>query len=320
MSIMVDPNRADAIAWAVRVADPDFSDWEGLARWLDGDAERSDAYLRATVMIDDAVAMLSSGTVAEPAEILETDAEILPFERPVRRWRLWAMAGATALAAGISGILLLAPEREVRSIRVIDSVAGKTRHVVLGDGSHVELAGGTRLSFDPLHPRQVTLARGRAVFTVRHDDAEPFSVDAGGYRIVDVGTAFEVVQTAGKTDVAVAEGEVMVRSDARPVMVKAGRGVLLQAGSAPRLFDVAPSSIGQWRKAQMTYRSASLALIASDLSAALGHPVAVGAGLEARRFTGSLLVSTVRNRPEELGDALDVKVTEIGDGWTLSAR
>ncbi|RYY81691.1 MAG: iron dicitrate transport regulator FecR, partial [Comamonadaceae bacterium] len=68
---MNEGGRNDALDWALRVADPAFTDWDGFTAWLDADparAERYDATVLALATAEQQVAAVPpTPVVAEPA-------------------------------------------------------------------------------------------------------------------------------------------------------------------------------------------------------------------------------------------------------------
>lgn len=79
----------------------------------------------------------------------------------------------------------------VTTFAVPDGSEGST---TLSDGTVVTLSGGSALSYDSHYGRKnrrVNL-RGEGTFTVRHDSLCPFTVEAGGLRVTDLGTTFTV--------------------------------------------------------------------------------------------------------------------------------
>ncbi len=323
MSLTSSREPEDAIAWAVRVSDPDFTDWEAFETWLDADPAHGVAFTRTMAAVEDAVEAVGAYQ-PEPIRHLEEGAEIRPL-RSLRRvvpGRRWLPMGGLALAASIAGLLFVNRPDAVPQQRTIETTMGQQAHFVLTDGSKVEMAGGSRMTFDPVRPREVTLERGRAMFTVVHDPASPFQVTAGPHRIVDVGTAFEIVRGGNTTDVAVADGSVIIDPERKAIALPlvAGEGAVLRDGGATHRLFRSPDAIGQWRRDRMSYRDVPLAQVAADLSVVLGQPVTVGTGLRRRRFTGSIAVATVRSNPDELAGFLDVKVRATDKGLELAAR
>lgn len=92
---------------------------------------------------------------------------------------------------------------------------GRRQVVHLADGSTVTLAGASHIRTSLGHDqRSVELLHGEAFFTVVHDNARPFVVRAGDYRIVDVGTQFDVRRIGeDKMRVVVARGMVRLQPD-----------------------------------------------------------------------------------------------------------
>ena len=82
--------------------------------------------------------------------------------------------------------------RPMRSRRGRATAAAST----LADGSRIDLNGATRIVLDRDNARFATLERGEALFTVVHDEARPFEVEAGDARLLDLGTVFNVVARA----------------------------------------------------------------------------------------------------------------------------
>jgi transmembrane sensor len=136
--------------------------------------------------------------------------------------RLVPIAAAAGLVIAVSFRLLStdnAPDRGTMALasaemrtgvgeqRTIDLVDGS--QVVLGPTSTLRLADGFGGA-----TREVFL-QGQAFLRVRHDEARPFVVNAGGTRAIDLGTAFEVRAYPNEgVRVAVTEGVVEVRRDA----------------------------------------------------------------------------------------------------------
>jgi len=324
---MSDNEADDAVAWAVRVSDLEFTDWDAFDAWLAGDPARGPAYMDATIAVEELAAAMTAFP-SRPAGLPPVSAElgeIVPLRSRARwttggAWRGSLSAAALALAAGIAGFFFLGQAETARRLRIIETPLGQAARITLTDGSQIVVAGASRLTLDPDSPREVTVERGRAIFTVTHDPGSPFRVAAGSHRIVDVGTVFEIVRIAGTTNVAVAEGAVTVDPARTPIALDAGEGAVLHDDRPAELFFRAPMSIGQWSKDRMSYGGAPLTQVAADLSGALGRPIMVDPGIGRRRFTGSLAVAPIRARPQELAVLLDVRMHRDGDGWKLTGR
>src|SRR3546814_7021219 len=95
----------------------------------------------------------------------------------------------------------------------IETLAGEHRTVELADGSKIEINGASVVEIDADRPRFARLESGEAMFHVVHRDDDPFVVETGGAKIVDLGTAFNVVRRDRQTSVAVSEGIILYNPD-----------------------------------------------------------------------------------------------------------
>jgi transmembrane sensor len=175
--------------------------------------------------------------------------------RKRRRWPVFAaIATSLLVAAAVAGGFAW------RDYAHVDRAAWKTatggRQVVqLPDGSTATLGSGTTLQMAFAHgERDLELGRGEAFFDVAHDAARPFVVRANGYRVIAVGTRFDVRRDAGRLRVVVTRGLVRLQSAHDPARPPA----MLPAGSIATVAgdDVAISrvSVDEAREA-LSWRS-----------------------------------------------------------------
>jgi transmembrane sensor len=149
----------------------------------------------------------------QPGASREPNPDLFAPRRPAwrSRWRRWApalgLAAALALLAWVDW-----PERRFGRTEVAPSPYLRVNErVALADSSLVELKDGSRVeerftdSF-----RRVRLVGGEALFTVAHDPARPFVVEAGGVEVTALGTVFNVRLDAAAVDVLVTQGSVRV--------------------------------------------------------------------------------------------------------------
>lgn len=296
--------------WLIRARDPAFDDWDGLTAWLEADPGHLTAYDAAAEDEDWA------------AEVLAT-----PMPRPLappaapRRARWWLGRGVAA--AGVAAVAVaggwLALDLQPAASHEVSTAAGERRELALGDGSSMILNGSTRVRFDPAAPRAVEVASGEALFRIRHDEARPFEVrTAGGTRLIDVGTVFNVAVRRGRLDVAVAEGAVDYAATGPTIRLNAGKALSRASdGATPVVRTVASDTVGSWRAGALHFEDAPLAQVAADLADNLGRPIRVDAGARGR-FTGTLSLDgradAVLARTAPL---LDVRFVPEGDGWRM---
>lgn len=299
----MDRSSDDALDWAIRVADPAFTDWDGFTMWLEGDpahAERYDAAVTALTAIEHDLVMTPI-PLAPPAR---------PHRRPGPRWIGAAMAAAAVGAVGL-GVWTQRPQPYV-----VETAAGTTRSIPLGDGSELVLAGGSRVQLDRRDPRVATLDRGDALFRVRHDARDPFRVRVGAVELTDLGTVFDVGLRDAVTHVAVAEGAVMVDPDGAAVRLDPGQAARIDGARIVR-STVDPADVGDWRQGRLSFDGTPLAQVAADLSRHMGIPIATTPAVAARTFRGTLDLGGLRRDPALLGALLGVRVRTTATRWTL---
>ena len=304
--------RDQAALWMARARDPRFGDWDALTEWLEADPAHNVAYEEAYAAHD------LAGVLGEAPAIAPITAQ------SVSRWRRPGLIGGglagTAAAAALVFALAVpsAPLAEV----AIATAPGEHRLIHLQDGTQIALNGGSRLILDKSNGRTARLEQGEAMFSVVHDETRPFTVDAGGARMLDLGTRFDVMRTARGSEVSVAEGAVLY--DPNGAAVRLGAGKMLRRSDASQLVEVSqvdPAIVGAWRTGHFVYRDTPLWRVAEDMARATGRPVAVDPGVANRAFTGAIVVPADRAAfPNHLGAVLDVTVAQQGNGLYLKAR
>lgn len=299
-----DRMREQAVSWAVAVDDPGFADWDGFTAWLEADPAHAEAYDHAVL----AAAAADAG-LRERAPVIRT--------QPVPRRRVvqWLGGAVAASLVAVAGVQVFQDRAQPYAV---ETRAGETRVIALADGSKMALNGGTRVMLDRADARVATLERGEALFTVVHDDSDPFTVHAGGAEIVDLGTVFNVVREPHETRVAVAEGLVAYNPKAENVRLSPGQ-TLVDADGVVRVARAELADIGGWRSGRLVYDGAPLSAVAADLARATGTRVSVDPAIAARPFTGVIALPADRaGFVAGLGPLLDVEVRTGTQGATLT--
>lgn len=302
-----DSIRAAALAWAVRTGDPAFTDWDGFTTWLEADPAHVRAYDPIAAAVADAAQALAAAPVAN---------DDLPA--PSRWWRGWT---GGAVAAALAGVLVFSLWNSSQGSTIVATAPGETELIALDDGSTIMLAGGTRIELPAGEQREARLLEGQALFTVVHDDSDPFVLLAGDDRLVDVGTIFDVKLDAGGIALGVSEGAVVFNPQGQDVQVDAGELLVRRAGSAEvelGLIDMA--QVGEWTQGRLTFDMASLDEVAQDLTRATGISFIAVPGRAGHTVSGSLLTAPVSRDPRALAGLLDVRVRQVGEGWEIRER
>jgi transmembrane sensor len=315
MTISPDALREEqALDWARRIADPDFSDWTAHIEWLEQDSGNAALFDRVCLDLETACEGLEAPEHAEAARFTANDnqAELPPARR---RWR-WPAGLATVAAAG--GALFIGLHQPAPGVRIIETPGGATRSVALADGTQIAMNGGTRLRM--IGDRVVALDAGEAFFTVVHDAQRPFALRIGETEVRDIGTAFDVSRRADATQIAVREGMVSIAPQSADVRLAAGEQARIgRDGTIIRQPVSQPDAIGGWRTGRLIYQGAPWTDVVTDLSRSLGVAVSIDPQMAARPFTGVIAID--KNPATTIGrlaKATGLSAVRDAAGWRLA--
>lgn len=304
----------EAIAWVVRLREAGAEDWAEFTAWLEADPAHHAAYDEAALADLDAEELAPALRPVQPAWTPAAE----PLQRPSRR-RFLAWGGG-AMAAAVAGLVAYTNIPAGAALYAVETRPGEHRRIDLADGSHIDLNGATRIQLDRNNARYAGLDRGEALFTVVHDEARPFEVEAGGARMRDLGTTFNVVAEGGAVEVGVSEGRVLFDPDGAAVDLSPGMSLRRAAASArAEVTRIEPVTIGGWRAGRLSYRSASVEQVAADLSRNLGVRVQASPAVARRSFTGVIMLDQDRGTAiRRAASLLGVSAGQSGDGWMLT--
>jgi transmembrane sensor len=210
----IDPSvHSAAERWLVRMVDADEHDPRraDFERWIAADPVHARAYRQAQQLWS-----LGVEAARHPDLLAATNQAVHgPQSSQTRQMRFWLAPAMAVAAAGflLGGVVALwwpgtAPQRGIRYA----TGTGQQRAIQLEDGSGLLLDTDSAVvvRYDR-EAREVELLHGRVEFRVRHDEAWPFVVGAGGGTVTDVGTTFQVsVGTRHEVSVVLLEGRVSV--------------------------------------------------------------------------------------------------------------
>lgn len=301
----------EAIAWQLRLQTAKGEDWDAFVAWLEGDPARSDAYDRVEAGL---AAVTAEAFPPVPVPAANDEA---PRPRRLRPWATGLAAiAAILLVAFVTLPMLRGPDRYEIATR-----PGEQRNVVIADGSSAMLNGGTRLILDRNDPRYAELASGEATFTVRHDDAHPFTVVSGDHRVQDVGTVFNLISDRGDFSVEVIDGAVLYNPEREAVSLTAGQTLTASGTGRAVVARADPQAMAGWRRGRLSYAGMPMRRVAGDVSRTLGVPVAVDGGAAALPFTGSIRIQ--RDPAATVGDlaaSVGLHARRTGIGWTIEPQ
>ncbi len=308
--------RARAISWHIRLRDGGAEEWEEFAEWLALDPQHSIAYDEVALgdrEIDPVLAGWANSRTA-----LTNDNWPGPVERSITR-RGWIVGGISVAAAAAALVLLPPIVRPPTTAYDVATAPGEQRVIMLGGRDRIALNGGTRIHLDRANARFASLAYGEASFQVVHDPQSPFTIQVGDDRLVDVGTAFNVIVSPAGHTIEVAEGSVLYNPDGERLALAAGQTLTNKVRDHRIILShKPPAEVGGWQRGHLSYRSAPLSDVAADLSRYLGTTVSVQPAIASRSFTGTIEIDRDENRMfPRLAQLLDVEARRSDDGWTL---
>ncbi len=161
--------------------------------------------------------------------------------------------------------------------QVFQTAKGELRQITLNDNSLVELNSDTKLIVHyGLLGRSLELVYGEALFSVAPAKLRPFEVLAGGGKLRDIGTRFDVAIGSLANRISVLEGAIIldlpVTGEQR--QTKSGQIMTYNAAtvlSEPTTVDV--NIITAWRNHKLIFRNTELSEVIKELERY--HPVHV---------------------------------------------
>jgi len=161
--------------------------------------------------------------------------------------------------------------------RVLQTAKGELRQITLADGSLIELNSDTELA---VHygwlGRSLELVRGEALFSVAPGKWRPFEVSAGGGKLRDIGTRFDVAIGPSANRISVLEGAIDLRLPATGEQRQTGVGQMMTYNAATVLSEPAAADVktfAVWRNRKLIFRNTQLSEVARELERY--HPVHV---------------------------------------------
>jgi len=247
------------------------------------------------------------------------------LNRPKHRNRLIAMAASVVLLLGVAGWFAWHYSDE----QVLDTAIGEQRRITLADGSHLDLAPGSRvITHFTLTKRDLRLERGQAFFQVAHNVTRPFIVHANNLTVTAVGTEFDVRISPDATAVTVMEGRVKVSPDAekmdkgrtRTGIIRADIGQRVTFSKSAHQFSVGtvdPKVASSWRDGTLQFVGESLEEVVGVINRYSTTHIVVAPALQQTRFTGTVSPTTVRDWFKALEQIYAVEVIDQGKGGML---
>ena len=209
------------------------------------------------------------------------------------RKKTGAMAGVVAALA----VTLGAAQWYASLGDTISTDVGERRHVVLLDGTAVDLNTGSKIRVKMSEGlRKITLVRGEVLLDVARD-ARPFEVHAGEGVLRDIGTTFNVHSDEAKTNVAVLEGEVQVNLETNsPIHLRGGQQVDYEGKGHTAVSPARAADVTAWLNGRLIFRDTPLQEVIKQINRYHTRPIEL-----ADNTLGSLKVSGEFNSADRDG-------------------
>lgn len=296
----------DAIAWHIKSSSMNEAQWAEFVAWLEGSVENRFEYDRVATTD----ALISQLPIEQRR--LTTDR----LDAQPRRRRNFAPAGAAAalLVAALMG-MRIAPSSV--SSRVEQTSAGTVKQIAFANGNRLDLNGETRLLLDPSDPRAVSLEKGEVLFAVKHSP-QPFTVEAGGFKMQDLGTIFNVRMSDSVLELAVKDGSVLFDPDGTRLEIKAGESITVDR-ARNLVVKGQSSAVGGWVNGELSFEDSNLAAVVAAMHRRSGIEIRLTPALSSTPFTGNIKLSgNGAADAVHLARLIGANYTSEGDVWILS--
>lgn len=339
--------RREATEWLIRFCEREVVDRSARAAfdaWLRASPEHVRAYLDISALWEAMGSLnrhrrLDAKSLIEHARCDSNVIELSVTRAPERDSRphgsrrlLLPLAACIVAAALMAGSLWW----RMAYYPIYATRAGERRTITLEDGSTVELDARSRIEVRfRSASRTIELQRGQAFFAVAHNPARPFVVIAGGTRVRDVGTVFNVNQRSNDTIVTVVEGRVSVslaktkqagdagsrQAQGRPVLLSAGNQIAVtpEEISIPRNIDIASATA--WTEGRLVFESTPMSAVVEEFNRYALRPIWIDdPQINAYHVTGSFATSDSTGLVRFLVQRFDLIVREREDGTHLARQ
>jgi len=312
--------RAAAAEWVARRNNGEHSAQEQRAfmAWLNASDDHRRAYAEAEALWD----RLRHLDEVAASQLAQARRQMVRHH-PSRVWRRAALVAMLFLGIGV---LWMSDWHSHLNDATYVTALGQRRSIDLSDGSRIELNTNSEVAVHYSRSgREIRLLRGQAVFTVAQDHDRPFDVFAGGGRIRDISTQFEVRRWSDRVSVAVLDGEVelLLPADRPGVRVRRGQGTAF--GRQGDLFPVQSIDINtyaSWREGKVVFHDRPLEEVLSELARYQSGSITVGATRLAQvKVSGSFSTDNLPQALQTVAAALPARLTQTGpQAWRLDPR
>jgi transmembrane sensor len=236
----------------------------------------------------------------------------------------WAAAAGMAIAAAL--LVMLVPRPSAPPLQAVAAQdyathQGQRADWRLADNSHLFLNADSKVGVKYLPgARNLSLARGEAIFEVAKDPARPFHVVAHAVTVTAVGTMFGVDLMNDAVGVRVYHGVVTVaRADAPTHTLRKGDWLTLDARLGARSGHFDPATYQTWRGDWLEADKMPLSYVVAKLNRYSDTPIVIGDAVPPDAvLTGRFHLSNTETTLKLIGATLDIATVREGGRITLT--
>lgn len=299
-----------AIAWHLMVPSMNDDQWDEFIAWLEASPQNRAEYDRIAE-VDTLVTALH-----DPAAGSGLNQAAWPGTRRRGPGRVWAFG---AVAAVVVALAAWGTRPTQLPVQIEQTAPGTTKQIAFAGGTTIDLNGETKLTLDQSNPREVALQSGEALFAVRHSK-QPFVVEAGGFRMMDLGTIFNVQVSPAALELEVREGKVLFDPGGANLTVAAGQKVAVDLARNVVVKSAITSS-SNWVAGELAFDNGSLAAVAAAMHRRSGINIRFSDSLSNAPFTGNIKLSGDEQVDAvHLANLIGANYHREGEAWVLTAK
>lgn len=304
MTIFDEQNKSiedQAAYWLVRLSSSDCSPADRFAfeAWKQEDPAHEAMYLRlqrGNAVVDRHMTDPRIVSMLEEARASGKVQKLAPLHRWMSPAKLavWVpLAAAVALFAGVLATTIgsnpsidFVPEEAAEPpaaivTEVFETSVGERSTITLADSSTITINTNSHVEVTfSATERLLRLTRGQAFFSVEKDVVRPFVVEAGGHRVVALGTEFDVrIGTEDGVEVTLIEGRVTVATASlpsggadpganinQPIALDAGERLIVRVNEAAEVVSTDTIEETSWRDGKLVFRARPLASVVQEMN------------------------------------------------------
>ncbi|HEX8269455.1 MAG TPA: FecR domain-containing protein [Flavobacterium sp.] len=281
-----------------------------LSKWLSGEMSESERIAFENSPEYDTYNRIAKYSAQLQAPSFEESIDLKnivsrPKQKTIKLKIDWAARIAAILVVG-AGLFLIWSNMTVTE----SAQSGQMSSFTLPDQSSVQLNAGSVVNYKKWNwknNRSLSLT-GEAYFKVAK--GEKFKVETPVGKVTVLGTQFNVKSRGNQFEVACFEGRVQVDNKKQTTIIGKGEKVIVENGQFKK-YSISDSS-PEWTRGKMTFDSAKLRSIVTEIERQYGIAVEVKDSDESKTFTGTLPTDNQQIALAIIGKTFNLNISKAG--------